>query len=89
MSGSKGRKKKGKLHDLSAVKELSDGEMQNKLKLYGEDPGPITETTRLMHERRLAKHLHGPTPPTKLFINLFIYFFFFIFFFYLFIYLIF
>ena len=39
--------------------------MQNVLKLYGEDPGPITETTRLMYERRLAKHLDGPTPPNK------------------------
>ena len=66
------------------MKELSDGEMQNELKLYGEDPGPIIETKRLMHERRLAKQLDGPTPLTKLFFNLFFFgfvLFFFIFFF--------
>ena len=44
MLGSKGRKKKGKLDYISAVKELNDGEMQNELKLYGKDPGPIMET---------------------------------------------
>ena len=65
MSGSEGRKNKGKLDDLTDVKAMSDGEMQNVLKLYGEDPDPIMEPTRLMYERRLAKHLDGPTPPTK------------------------
>ena len=49
----------------------SDGEMQNILKLYGENPGPIRETTRLMYEKRLAKHLDQRTTPTKLLINLF------------------
>ena len=82
MLSSKGRKKKGKLDDISALKELNDGQMQNERKLYGKDPGPITET-RLMHGKRHAKHLDGPTPPTKLYINLFylIFFFFILFFF--------
>ena len=53
----------------------SDGEMQNILKLYREDPGPIRETTRLMYERSIAKHLDQRTTPTKLLINLFYIFF--------------
>ena len=53
------------LHSLSAVKVMSDGEIQNLLKKYGEESGPITETTRVLYARRLAKHLDGPTLQTK------------------------
>ena len=64
------------------MKRCSDGEMKNILKLYGEDPGPIRETTRLMYEKRLAKHLDQRTTPKKILINsfyIFLYFLFFIF----------
>ena len=68
------------------IERCSDGEMQNILKLYGEDPGPIRETTRLMYEKRLAKHLDQQTTPTKLLINLlYIFWYIFILFFYSFI----
>ena len=68
------------------IERCSDGEMQNILKLYGEDPGPIRETTRLMYEKRLAKHLDQRTTPTKLLINLlYIFWYIFILFFYSFI----
>ena len=68
------------------IEKCSDGEMQNILKLYGEDPGPIRETTRLIYEKRLAKHLDQQTTPTKFLINLlYIFLYIFILFFYLFI----
>ena len=47
------------------IERCNDGEMQNILKWYGENPGPIRETTRLMYEKRLAKHLDQRTTPTS------------------------
>ena len=49
------RAKHGKLDSLSAVKAMSDGDIQNLLKQYGVDPGPITDRTRVIYERKLAK----------------------------------
>ena len=49
------RTKHGKLDSLSAVKAMSDGDIQNLLKQYGVDPGPITDRTRVIYERELAK----------------------------------
>ena len=53
------------------MERCSDGEMQNILKLYGEDPGPIRETTRLMYRRSIAKQLDQRTTPAKVLINSF------------------
>ena len=57
------------------MERCRDGEMQNILKLYGEDPGPIRETTRLMYERSIAKQLDQRTTPAKVLINSFYIFF--------------
>ena len=73
------------------MERCSDGEMQNILKLYGEDPGPIRETTRLMYEKRLAKHLdqqpHQQSYLSIYYIYIYIFFFNFFFFNYLFLFL--
>ena len=62
------------------MERCSDGEMQNILKLYVEDPGPIRETTRLMYEKRLAKHLdqqpHQQSYLSIYYIYIYIFFFF-------------
>ena len=44
------------------VKALSDGDLVRQLKSFGETPGPITQTTRQLYQKKLGmwitKHLH-------------------------------
>ena len=68
------------------MERCSDGEMQNILKLYGEDPGPIRETTRLMYEKRLAKHL-GQQPHQQSYLSIYYIFIFSLFYFFIYLFL--
>ncbi len=42
---------------LDQVAQLSDKELATELKLYGQIPGPITDTTRTTYHRLLAKRM--------------------------------
>ena len=46
---------------LGQVKAMSDGELVKELRRHGEDPGPITSTTRVVYERQLARHMAEKT----------------------------
>ncbi|XP_067662926.1 ankyrin repeat and LEM domain-containing protein 2-like [Haliotis asinina] len=52
---------------LSSVKELSVSDLREKLTSYGQSVGPITPTTKLLFQKRLAKYLYtdkyGDKPP--------------------------
>ena len=40
---------------------MSDKELMEELRKFGENPGPITDTTRGVYQRKLAKHLAEKT----------------------------
>lgn len=40
---------------MAGVSQLSDEDLAEELRRYGEDPGPIMETTRGVYQRQLAK----------------------------------
>ena len=40
---------------------MSDKELMEELRKFGENPGPITDTTRVVYQRKLAKHLAEKT----------------------------
>ena len=42
---------------LSSIARLSDQELRDDLRRFGEDPGPVTATTRLLYKKRLARHV--------------------------------
>jgi len=46
---------------LTQVTQMSDGELVEQLRKFGEDPGPITDTTKGVYQRKLAKHLAEKT----------------------------
>lgn len=46
---------------LAQVTQMSDGELVQQLRKFGEDPGPITDTTKGVYQRKLAKHLAEKT----------------------------
>ena len=53
------RKKKSVKADtyLSEVQGLTDEELKEELKRFGKDCGPITDSTRLLYQRSLAKSM--------------------------------
>ena len=46
---------------VSQVAQMSDKELMEELRKFGENPGPITDTTRGVYQRKLAKHLAEKT----------------------------
>ena len=42
---------------ISQVAQMTDKQLLEELRQFGEDPGPITDTTRGVYQRKLAKHL--------------------------------
>ena len=46
---------------LTQVTQMSDKELVEQLRKFGEDPGPITDTTKGVYQRKLAKHLAEKT----------------------------
>lgn len=42
---------------LGQVARLSDQELLEELRALGESPGPVTDTTRAVYQRQLARHM--------------------------------
>ena len=40
---------------MASVSQLSDEELAEELRAYGEEPGPVMESTRGVYQRKLAK----------------------------------
>lgn len=57
------KQKQGKIDlHLDDVEMMTDSAIVAKLIRYGENPGPITDTTRLTYMRRLAVLMEEPRP---------------------------
>lgn len=50
---------------MAGVSQLSDEDLAEELRRYGEDPGPIMETTRGVYQRQLAKLMAERTKGNK------------------------
>ena len=40
---------------ISQVAQMTDKQLMEELRKFGEDPGPITDTTRGVYQKKLAK----------------------------------
>jgi len=50
---------------FNEVKMMSDSTLRSVLMGHGENPGPITETTRNLYERKLVNYLEKASTPSK------------------------
>ena len=63
--GSSAKQKQAILEHLPEVQRMSDAKIRSKLAKYGENPGPITDTTRVQYEKKLARLMKEPATQSK------------------------